>query len=344
MTTIASRWSELCDLVFASSLHVLRRLAPETAYWRTLYDYLHVESYTLKLQSCASASASVSEFDVDVVVHEGPMRDTCAYEMQPTEWKTFSIPNDIPILDSQQVFPLDHARDLKGPPKKVQLSDGTVAFFLPCKASARRSDGTVRNESHQLIASILSLHSLPFPRNDRTTHARIPKVLGVLSDRRQTTRNAHEEEETKMAGLFLEWIDGFRLINLGLHPNSPQDSTYKYGQWKEEVTGLVEDILRLSSSSVRVMVNPFSILIDRSDGHTWMTKFCIRESEKDDDHDSLTTGIKDSEQNQIRRVFDYWLKDTEAEISRLPAEVDQQEIREKAVGRWHDIRAIDSQP
>lgn len=57
------------------------------------------------------------------------------------------------------------------------------------------------------------------------------------------------------------------------------------------------------------MVSPFNILIDRSDGHTWMTKFSIHEVEKDDAYDSAVTKLNDSEQNQIRLVFDQWLKD-----------------------------------
>jgi hypothetical protein len=43
-----------------------------------------------------------------------------------------------------------------------------------------------------------------------------------------------------MAGLFLEWIDGFRLINIGLHLDSSYDSAYKYIRWEEDVTGIVE--------------------------------------------------------------------------------------------------------
>jgi hypothetical protein len=48
------------------------------------------------------------------------------------------------------------------------------------------------------------------------------------------------------------------------------------------------------------MVSPFSTLIDQSDDHTWITKFSIREVEKDDGYDSAVTGIKASGQTQIR--------------------------------------------
>lgn len=334
MTSLASRWSELCDLVISSCLEILQRLAPDTAYWSTLYDYLHVESYTLKLQSRASASASASGVDVDVVVHEGPTSDTCAYEMQPTAWNTFSIPNVLPIFESQRVIPLDHEQDLKGPPKKVQLPDGKVAFFVPCKASTRRFDSTtIMNESHRSIASILSLHSLSIPRND--THARIPNVLGVLSDRWSSTA-PNAQEETKIAGLFLEWIDGFRLINWGLYAGSSHASPFKYSKWEEEVTGLIEEVGRLSSS-IGVIINPLSIIIDQSDGHTWVTEFSIHEVKKDN-HDSVV----DSKRSQIRLVFDQWLKGTEAAVSNLSAELDQQEIRKGAIGRWYAI--VNSQP
>jgi hypothetical protein len=157
MTSLASRWSELCDLVISSCLEMLQGLAPDTEYWSTLYDYLHVESYTLKLQSRASASASASGVDLDVVVHEGPTSDTCAYELQPTAWITFSIPNVLPVFESQRVIPLDHEQDLKGPPRKAQLPDGKVTFFVPCKASIRPFDSTtIMNGS----AQVTSLHQL----------------------------------------------------------------------------------------------------------------------------------------------------------------------------------------
>jgi hypothetical protein len=71
--------------------------------------------------------------------------------MQPTAWNTFIILNDIPIIESQRVIPLDHEQDLKWPTNKVQLPDGKVAFFLPCKASAQQFDGTIMNESHRSI-------------------------------------------------------------------------------------------------------------------------------------------------------------------------------------------------
>lgn len=51
------------------------------------------------------------------------------------------------------------------------------------------------------------------------------------------------------------------------------------------------------SQSAHIMVSPFNILIDRSDGHTWMTKFSIHEVEKDDAYDSAVTKLNHSEQN-----------------------------------------------
>jgi hypothetical protein len=86
------------------------------------------------------------------------------------------------------------------------------------------------------------------------------------------------------------------------------------------VTGLVE--VRRLSSSIGVIINPFSIIIDRNDGHTWMTEFSIHEVKKDK-YDSVVTELQDSERSQIRLVFDQWLKGTEAAVSNLSAELDQ---------------------
>lgn len=63
-----------------------------------------------------------------------------------------------------------------------------------------------------------------------------------------------------------------------------------------------------------------------------MTTFSIHDVEKDADYDSAVTGMKDSERNQIRLVFDQRLKGTEADVSNLSAELDQQEIKKK--GSW----------
>lgn len=330
MESFASCWSQLCDLVISNCLEVLQRLAPHTsAYWSTLYDYLHVDSYTLKLQCRASGSGS----DVDVVVHDGPT-STSAYEMQPTAWNTFNIPDDLPIFESQHVIPLNHKQDPKGPPKKVRLPDGKVAFFLRCETSRRHIvDGTTSNDSHRSIAAHLSLHSLQIPRND--TYARIPNVLGVLSDRHSSVANGQQQEETKMAGLFLEWIEGFRLINVGLYPDILYNSGSRHKKWKEQVTALIEEMHRISPS-LEANINPYCMIIDRNDGHTWMTKFHVNEEARQDEYREMTEPT-DSERSRLRLVYDQWLKSEEEEVSRLSAASDQQEIRKAAVGRWYAI-------
>lgn len=202
MSAHVGRWSGLCDLVISQCLGTLQELAPNRRYWNTVYDYLHVDSYTLRLSGNPGQ-------DVSPQIVQGPT-STCAYEMQTAAWETFTIPADLPVFDSQGIISLDHDRDLKGPPEKVRLPDGEVAFFHPCKVSFSRVVGSsvidVPNESHQSIASYLLLHSLQISRG--STHASIPKVLGVVSDSGNSVTDTQAEGEKQVAGILLEWIDG----------------------------------------------------------------------------------------------------------------------------------------
>ncbi|KAL3706158.1 hypothetical protein TMatcc_007168 [Talaromyces marneffei ATCC 18224] len=191
-------------------MEILQVLAPNIPYWTSLHDYFCCKSYTLRLYGAPKSGV------IPLVVH-GPTR-TCAYEMQPAAWNTFNVPDDIPIYDCHEASPLGHGMDLKNAPQKVRLSDGTVAFFIPSRISTRSREGPGHvndvNESHQSIASYFLLHSLQIRCSDDS--ARIPKVLGILSYSGRPDADMQREDGKQIAGILLEWIDGFRLINYRL--------------------------------------------------------------------------------------------------------------------------------
>jgi hypothetical protein len=320
------RWGGLCDLVISQCLVILQELAPNQPYWNTLYDYLHVDSYTLRL------SGSPGQ-DVTPQIVQGPT-STCAYEMQTAAWKTFAIPDDLPIFDSQMIIPLGHDQDLKSPPEKVRLPDERAAFFFPCKVSSRRLVGSsfvdVANESHQSIASYLLLHSLQIPHNN--AHASIPNVLGVVSDGGNSITDTQGEGE-KVAGILLEWIDGFHLINAGSRANRhvTMANITNQADWREQVLGIVRELHRRGVSTLGVEISPFSVMIDRNDGHAWLTEFVDCKGSKD--HSAADASESESEAKQIQVVFDQWLR-VEAESwtsdSSEPARVE-------VLSRWWDI-------
>lgn len=321
----ADRWSELCGLVISQCMGILQELAPNAPYWTTLYDYFHVASYNIGLYGTPGSNATPR-------LLQGPM-STCASEMQPAAWNTFTVPDDLPIFDSREVIPLDHQHDFRSPPLKVWLPDGTVAFFFPCKMSIRRQDGSrfvdSVNESHQSVASYLLLHSLQIPRN--ATHAHIPKVLGVLSDSGHPAIDIRGKEGEKyVAGILLEWIDGFRLGNLRQSPNRhiAASNESKHVKWREQLIGIIRELHRHGVSALGVDITPFDIIIDRNNGHAWLTGFI--NCEVSEGHSAAD--VNELEQKQIQLVFDQWLS-AEVEVSAS----DPQEIRKGAISRWFAI-------
>lgn len=301
------RWKKLCDLSISQSLDLLQELAPNRPHWNTLYDYLHVDFYTLRLSGNPGQDARPK-------VVQGPTA-ACAYKMEPVTWETFTIPEHIPVFDSQVIIPLDHDQDLKSAPKKVRLPDGKAAFFLACKKSAVNADssnGDLINNSHKSIASYLLLDSLQIP-HDSSAHAGIPKILGVVSDKGHANTDTHGAGEKQMAGLLLEWIDGFHLLNAGLPANRhiSIDSATNPAKWREQVVGLVRELHSRGLSTFGIKISPFTVMIDRKDGNAWLTGF--GDCEALDKHATAIAHETESEAKEIQAVFNEWLKG-EAEI------------------------------
>lgn len=333
ISLFASRWSELCDLVISHCMDILQLLAPNnnTPYWTSLHDYFYCKSYTLRLYGASKKSGGVI---IPRITH-GPTTSTCAYEMQPTAWNTFTVPDDIPIYDCREAFPLDHEKDLKTAPQKVHLSDGTVAFFLPCRVSMRRWEApgyfNEVNESHQSIASYLLLHSLRIPRSDGS--ARIPKVLGILSHTGHPVPDMEKSEDGKqIAGILLEWIDGFRLVDLRLDANRHTISAQKNesnhaNKWREQVSEVIKELHQHGVSTLGIDISPFNIIIDRNDNNAWLTGFI--NTEVSEGH--CKGKADESEQMYLQLVFDRWLIEEHVSAS------NPQEIRKMETSRWFAI-------
>lgn len=321
------RWDRLCSLVISQCMGVLQELAPNKSYWTSIYDYLHVGSYVLRLYGAPGA-------DVIPQVVQGPTI-TCAYETQPAARNKFTIPDDLPIFDSRVVIPVDHEHDFKNLPRKVILPDKKMAFFLPCKISTRRWDGSRFidgvNESHQAISSYLVLDSMRIQHN--SAYARIPKVLGIIYDSVYPGTNTQREEgQENVAGILLEWIDGFRLANLNLVANrnitARDDSIHE--KWREQLIGIIKELHHHGVSALGVDINPFNIIIDRNDGQAWLTGFI--NCEVSDDYSA--EDVIELESEQIRLVFGQWLS---AEVKVSVSASDPEGIRKGAISRWFAI-------
>ncbi|CRG87373.1 hypothetical protein PISL3812_04390 [Talaromyces islandicus] len=300
MSARLERWGELCDLEISQSLALLQELAPNRPHWNTLYDYLHVDSYTLRL------SGSPGQ-DVSPHVVQGPT-STCAYEMETVAWETFTFPGDLPVYDSRVIISLDHEQNLKSPPQKTRLPDGKVAFFLPCQVLVRQLVGSAcidENESHQSIASYLLIHSLQIPHD--SSRASVPKVLGIVSDSGHSATNTQAEGEKQVAGILLEWIDGFYLLNAGSKENRhvAMGSETNQARWREQIMGIVRELHRRGVSALGLEISPFSVMIDRNDGHAWLTGFV--DCKVSEDH-NVSEPESESEAKQVRDVFDQWLR------------------------------------
>ncbi|KAF3393594.1 hypothetical protein DPV78_009465 [Talaromyces pinophilus] len=319
----AGRWSELCDLMISHCMEILQVLAPNIPYWTSLHDYFHCKSYTLRLYGAPKSGV------IPRVVH-GPT-STCAYEMQPAAWNTFNVPDDIPIYDCREASPLDHGMDLRNPPQKVRLSDGTVAFFIPSRISTLRREGPGYvnvNESHQSIASYFLLHSLQIRRRDDS--ARIPKVLGILSYSGRPDADMQREDGKQIAGILLEWIDGFRLINyrLGAYRHITAHNESNHAKWQQQVSQVIQELRQHGVSTLGVDISPFDIIIDQNDNHAWLTGFI--NTEVSEGHREGKVG--ESDQVYLQLVFDQWLSE-EAHVLAS----DPQEIKEIEMSRWFTI-------
>lgn len=321
------RWNGLCDLVISQSLGTLQELAPNRSHWNTIYDFLHADSYTLRL-------SGTPEQDVSAQIVEGPT-STCAYDMEVAAWETFTIPDGLPVYDSQVITCLDQDRDLKGEPEKFRLPDGKVAFFYPCKVWFQRAIGSVvedvPNESHKAIASYLHVNSLQIP--NESVRASIPKVLGVVSDSGRSATDTQAEGEKRVAGILLEWIDGFRLLNAGLKGNLhvTMSSETNQARWRDQVVGTMSELRRRGVSGLDLEISPFSIMIDRNDGHAWLAEFVDGTFLEDDN--AADTNEAESEAKKIQAVFDQWLR---VELEHWKSE--QQESKEfDGLDRWRAI-------
>ncbi|KZF23701.1 hypothetical protein L228DRAFT_282397 [Xylona heveae TC161] len=336
----AQRWNELCGLVISQCMDTLQELAPNKPYWTNLYEYFHVASYVLRLHGAPESKATSPQ--VVVVREPGSPTITCAYEMQPAAWCTFAVPDDLPVFDSRAVIPVDHEHNFKRPPHKVRLPDGKLAFFLACTVTwqQRHQDGSSSesmNESHQSIASYLRLHGLKIPRNG--SYARIPKVLGVVSDssdpQHAITNMQGGERERQMAGILLEWIDGFRLINLASQNSICHIDESNHAEWSEQLNAIIRELHRRGVSSLGVDISPFDVIIDRDGGHAWLTGFVdVKFSSDDHDDNRSAADVDELERKQMQLVFDRWLSE-ETGVSR--SSEDPEEFRKGAVSRWFAI-------
>ncbi|KUL83983.1 hypothetical protein ZTR_07057 [Talaromyces verruculosus] len=320
----AGLWSELCDLLISHCMEILQVLAPNIPYWTSLHDYFYCKSYTLRLYGAPESGV------IPRVVH-GPT-STCAYEMQPAAWNTFNVPDDIPIYDCHEASPLDHGMDLKNAPQKVRLSDGTVAFFIPSRISTRRREGPGYvndvNESHQSIASYFLLHSLQIRRSDDS--ARIPKVLGILHCSGRPDADMQREDGKQIAGILLEWIDGFRLINyrLGAYCHITAQNESNHAKWRQQVSQVIKELRQHGVSTLGVDISPFDIIIDQNDNHAWLTGFI--NTEVSEGHREGKVG--ESDQVYLQLVFDQWLSEEAHVLAPNP-----REIKKIEMSRWFTI-------
>ncbi|KAF7592650.1 hypothetical protein BBP40_012612 [Aspergillus hancockii] len=131
-----------------------------------------------------------------------------------------------------------------------------------------------------------------------------------------------EEGEKRVAGLLLEWNDGFSLGNLSLSANHHLAASSKsnHAKLSEQLTGIIRELHHHRISTFGVDISPFGITIDRSDGHAWLTGFMNCEVAPD----YSTAEANALEQKQIRSVFDQWLS-AEAEAS--DSNPDDDEVR-----------------
>lgn len=320
----AGRWSKVCDLIISHCMEILQVLAPNIPYWTSLHDYFYCKSYTLRLYGPPKSGV------IPRVVH-GPT-STCAYEMQPAAWNTFNVPDDIPIYDCHEASPLDHGVDLKNAPQKVRLSDGMVAFFIPSRISTRSREGPGYvndvNESHQSIASYFLLHSLQIRRSDNS--ARIPKVLGILSYSRRPDADMQREDGKQIAGILLEWIDGFRLINyrLGAYRHTTAQNESNHAKWRQQVSQVIKELRQHGVSTLGVDISPFDIIINQNDHNAWLTGFINTEVLEGHREGKLS----ESDQAYLQLVFDQWLSEEAHVLASNP-----RKIKEIEMSRWFTI-------
>jgi hypothetical protein len=209
------------------------------------------------------------------------------------------------------VVVLDKERDYRYPPYKVRLPNGSVAFFQPSTESSRSvNTGVESNRSQQAISFFFHVRRLQLSQKH---NIRIPNLLGfVVSD----SLRGEGSEDTDLAGILLEWIDGECLMDSATHITARD----KHAAWKDQLIETVTALHQHGISSVEI--SPFNIVVDQQGVHAWLTEFAVYKlsGESRDEDAGVDKKNNGEDFKRIDLIFDQWLADIQAEVPPSTAE------------------------
>ncbi|KAK4959062.1 hypothetical protein LTR10_003861 [Elasticomyces elasticus] len=267
------KWFRLCELILNECQDLLEELAPAGSEWKTLREYLHCPTYTLKLVK-VGADEKVATHPVD-----GPA-DKAAFDLLPVHVNKMSdFVKDLQTCASVNLLPglwyRHSSLHMRGP-------DGRMCTLVPCEHSALDAQrGEPYAASWDLIRAYVHLANL-----GADTYA-VPRlsslvtdegmVAGVLIDYTDCRCTVHELVEAAVSSeqlLSLEhrlalWRDRITLTVTTLHEHGITLTTPEFGSTIREENMEVDQHdqvwLSLSFGTVSVVVGQDELEHQKSD-------------------------------------------------------------------------------